>query len=172
MGTEWLSYVWPIIWRRSPDVLWTAQTKIQPSSPWFFFFFSNFFQLRHYLQKHKEWDKLCTLPSNIEHFFILTIKGTIKKVISHTYKILQEELTDNSLDMKEKWKLEIQITAWNCHAERATKLQTAVSGRNLNGKLKWGHQDLRIPQISAGGAAAWWETTHIYIPGLSVKILA
>ena len=60
----------------------------------------------------------------IEHFFILTIKGTIKKmVISNIYKMLQEELTDNSLDMKEKWELEIfQITAGNCHAERATKL--------------------------------------------------
>lgn len=65
--------------------------------------FFKYLQLRHYLQKHKEWDKMCTLPSNIEQFFILTIKGTIKKkVISHIYKILQEELTDNSLDMKEK----------------------------------------------------------------------
>lgn len=61
--------------------------------------FFKYLQLRHYLQTHQEWDKLCTPPSNIEHFFTLTIQGTItEKIISHIYKILQDNPMDNSLD--------------------------------------------------------------------------
>lgn len=59
-------------------------------------------------QKHQEWDRLCKLPSKIEHFFILVIKRTIKtKIISYMYKTLQEALQDNSIDIKEKWELEM-----------------------------------------------------------------
>lgn len=45
--------------------------------------FFKYLQLRHYLQKHEEWDKLCTSPSNIEQFFMLTIKGLLKRRSYH-----------------------------------------------------------------------------------------
>ena len=70
--------------------------------------FFRYLQIRHYLQKHQEWDKLCSLPTKIEHFFISITKGTVKtKFISHIYKILQEELKENNLDIKQKWELEM-----------------------------------------------------------------
>lgn len=59
-----------------------------------------YLQLRHYEQKHKEWDKLYATPSKIDHLFMLTMNG---KIISHIYKILQED----SLDIKEKCELEM-----------------------------------------------------------------
>lgn len=70
--------------------------------------FYRYLQIRHYLQSHQEWEKLCSLPTRIEHLFISTTEEKVKtKFISHIYKILQEELKENNLDIKEKWGLEM-----------------------------------------------------------------
>ena len=103
--------------------------------------FFKYRQLRHYLQKHKEWDKLCTLPSNIEHVFILVIKGTIKKkVISHLYRILQGELADNSLDIKEKWELEMNTIIpdvnWKLSCREGHKITNSPLWKEFEWKIK------------------------------------
>lgn len=52
-----------------------------------------YLQIRHYLQNHQERERLCSLPTKLESFFISITKGKVNsKFISHIYKILQNEL--------------------------------------------------------------------------------
>lgn len=72
--------------------------------------FYKFLQLRHYLQKHNYLKHLHEPPTNMEQFFISVMKRKIiSKYVSHAYKMLQQESTENTLNIKEKWELEMNI---------------------------------------------------------------
>ena len=104
--------------------------------------FYRYLQIRHYLHTHQEWEELCSPPSKIEHFFISAIEGTVKaKFISHLYRILQEELKENNLDIKEKWELEMNIIIsdeqWESSCEQGHRVTSSpLTGGNLDGRLK------------------------------------
>lgn len=81
------------------------QEKYEPAKD-----FYKYLQLRHYLNKHGYLNSLQASPSNIEQFFSSVIKKTINnKYISHAYKILQEDKTENTQYIKEKWELEMNV---------------------------------------------------------------
>lgn len=113
-------------------------------------------QFRNYLQTHQEWDKLSTPPSDMGHFFMLTIRGTIKKkIISHIYKILQDYPMDNSSDVKKKWELEISTIIsdekWEQPCREGHKVTNSPTRKEFKCKVKmryfrtpcsfriWGH---------------------------------
>lgn len=97
-----------------------------------------FLQLRHYLQKHKEWDNIRKTPSKLEELLMsFTEEKTKKGVISKIYKALQHESNDNNMDVKEKWELETNIIIgdekWEETFKAGHKLK-AQHGGNLSGR--------------------------------------
>ena len=103
--------------------------------------FYRYLQIRHYLYTHHEWEKLCLPPSKMEHFFILTIEKTVRaKFISHLYRILQEELKENNLDIKEKWEIEMNITIsdeqWENSCEQGHRITNSPNWREFGWKIK------------------------------------
>ena len=70
-----------------------------------------YFQIRHYLLKHKEWDKIRDLPNNLELFWIEVVEkqNLSRKRISSLYNRIRLDTSDNTLDIKGKWELEANI---------------------------------------------------------------
>lgn len=137
--------------------------------------FFRFLQLRDYLKKHKEWEKICSLPSKIEHLFISIIQGTVtKKFISYLYKALQEDLGENNLDIKEKWELEMNTVIsdkqWETSFEQGHKVTNSLSWREYGWKLrmryfrtplvssKWGN----VSPVCWRGCGSLGDHTHIF----------
>ena len=148
--------------------------------------FYRYLQIRHYLHTHQEWEELCIPPSKIEHFFISAIEGTVKaKFISHLYRILQEGLKENNLDIKEKWELEMNIIIsdeqWENSCEQGHKVTSSPNWREFGWKIKMRY--FRTPLITSkwsNTSAQCWrgcgkvgDHTHIFW-GLSnvIRILA
>lgn len=72
--------------------------------------FFKYLQLKHYFHEHKDWNTLQRPPSNMEQFFLSVLKGNITtRYISHIYKILQEEVTEDTKYIKGKLDLEINM---------------------------------------------------------------
>lgn len=71
-----------------------------------------YFQIRHYLTNHKDWDLIQNAPTNVEMHFINIIKHQLpnKKHVSHIYKNLLLDTQDNTLHIKNKWELELNVT--------------------------------------------------------------
>ena len=114
--------------------------------------FYRYLQIRHYLHTHQEWEKLCSPPSKIEKFFISTIETTVKaRFISHLYRILQEELKENNLDIKEKWELEMNIIIsdeqWENSCEQGHRVTSSPNWREFGWKIKMRY--FRTPLITS-----------------------
>ena len=114
--------------------------------------FYRYLQIRHYLHTHQEREKLCAPPSKIEHFFISAIEGTVKaKFISHLYKILQEELKENNLDIKEKWELEMNIIIsdeqWESSCEQGHRVTSSPNWKEFGWKIKMRY--FRTPLVTS-----------------------
>lgn len=103
--------------------------------------FYRYLQIRHYLQGHQEWEKLRSLPTRIEHLFIKTIEGKVKtKFTSHIYNILQEELKENTLDIKEKWGLEMNTIIldeqWEPSCSQGHRITSSPNWKEFGCKIK------------------------------------
>lgn len=114
--------------------------------------FFRYLQIRHYLHKHKEWERLSNPISKLEHFYINTIQGTTKnKFISYIYSILQEDLKNDNMDIKEKWELEMNVVIsdeqWVNSCKRGHKLTSSSNWREFGWKLKMRY--FRTPQITS-----------------------
>ena len=65
-------------------------------------------------------------------FFLLTIRETIKReIILHIYKILQEETVDNSLDIKEKLELEMNIITSDKERELFRRVEHKITNSSI-----------------------------------------
>lgn len=69
-----------------------------------------YFQIRHYVTAHKEWEILKRSPSGVEQYFIHLIekKIIVKHCISNIYKTMIDD-SENTNYIKEKWELEANI---------------------------------------------------------------
>lgn len=97
-----------------------------------------YLQMRHYLQKHKEWENIQMPPSNIENFFLSVIKGNITtKFISYIYKILQEEVITDTKDIKGKWELEMNIIINDEDWEKMFREGHRISNSPMLREFEW-----------------------------------
>lgn len=91
----------PAVWQSSPKIIWTALREMWFTKP-------RLLQVQRDTNNIVIRDGRSSSPTKIQHFFIPTTEGTVRiKFISHIYKILQEELREHNLDIKEKWELEM-----------------------------------------------------------------
>lgn len=121
--------------------------------------FFRFLQIRHYLHAHQEWETLCNPASVMEHFFISTIEGTIKtKFISHIYRILQDDLKNNNLDIKGKWELEMNVIIsdehWENSCSHGHKITSSPNWKEFGWKIKMRY--FRTPQFTSK-----WSNTSV-----------
>ena len=70
-----------------------------------------YFQIRHYITSHKDWNIIKNAPTNVETYFINIIKHQLpnKKYVSHIYRNLLLDTPDSTLYIKNKWELELNI---------------------------------------------------------------
>lgn len=95
--------------------------------------FYKYLQLRHYLQKHNEWERISKEPTKVEELFMsFTEEESKKGLISKTYKALQYESNDNNMDVKERWELEANVIITNDDWE-----ETFKSGHTLTNSPTW-----------------------------------
>jgi len=114
--------------------------------------FFRYLQIRHYLQNHLEWERLCSQPTKIERFFISIIEGKVNsKFISHIYKILQEEFKGNNLDIKEKWELEMNTIItdeqWETSFSQGHRVTSSPNWKEFGWKIKMRY--FRTPFITS-----------------------
>lgn len=101
-----------------------------------------YFQIRHYLRTHKEWDKIRKLPSNFEQFWIERAENQmqVQKIVSCLYGRIQEDLTENTLDVKNKWELEantiISDIEWERSWESWHKCLSSPTWKEFSWKLR------------------------------------
>ena len=71
-----------------------------------------YLQIRHYITKHTDWDSIKRHPINIEIHFILSFQQTVltKHQVSHMYKRLMIDTSDNTLHIKGQWEMELNTT--------------------------------------------------------------
>lgn len=103
--------------------------------------FFRFLQLCHYLPTHTDWEQLRKPPSNLENIFILAMKGVIKtNLTSHLYRWLQEMVTGNTWETKQKWELEMNICisdkTWKKACLEGQKLTSSPSLRKFEWKIR------------------------------------
>lgn len=111
--------------------------------------FYKFLQLRHYLQKHEEWEIICKLPSKLEELLMSFTKEKTKKgAISNIYKALQHDSDDSNMKVKEKWELESNIIItdeeWEETFKAGHKLTNSPSWREFDWKVKMRYFDTPI----------------------------
>ncbi len=89
--------------------------------------FYRYLQLRDYLMLHKDWSIVRQPPTSLELLLIRITeerKGT--KIVSQIYSCLQSQAEDNTLDIKEKWELEMNVVIedeeWETICERNHKI--------------------------------------------------
>ena len=70
-----------------------------------------YFQIRHYITSHKDWNTIKNAPTNVETYFINIIRHQLpnKKHVSHIYRNLLLDMPDNTFHIKNKWELELNI---------------------------------------------------------------
>ena len=101
--------------------------------------FFRFLQLRHFLERHENWDKIRN-PSELESFLIDIQRWVLpEKVISCIYQILLSMASHDSLYIKLKWEAESQqeITQeeWVVACEEAHKVTNSNSWREYQWKI-------------------------------------
>ena len=101
--------------------------------------FFRFLQLRHFLERHENWDKIRN-PSILEVFLIDIQKGTLPgKIISSLYQNLVTMATSDSLYIKAKWEVEIQQEIsqedWADACSEAHKVTNSNSWREYQWKI-------------------------------------
>lgn len=111
---------------------------------------TGFLQLRDYLLSHKEWDKLRQPPTPLESLLIkVTKEGKGRETISQIYHCLQSLTVGNTLDIKGKWELEINVTMndeeWEEIVERGHKITNNPLWKEFSQKLNLRY--FRIPFI-------------------------
>lgn len=101
--------------------------------------FYKFLQLRHYLQKHTEWENICNKPFKLEERLMSFTEETKKGVISKMYEAIQHESNDNSMDVKERWELETNIIITDEQWE-----ETFKAGHKLTNSPSWWEFDWKV----------------------------
>lgn len=99
-----------------------------------------FLQIRHYLQKNKNWESILKEPSKTEQFLIKCEGEKMKKgIISRFYRALQQDLKNKDLENKTKWEIELNIlineNEWD---------ETCLSGHKLTNSPNWREFDWKI----------------------------
>lgn len=91
-----------------------------------------YLQIRHYIMTHKEKEMICKMPNAIEEYLINILEKCFptRKDVSNIYKRLEAHTSQNTLYIKEKWELELNIIiehdVWdlcvNCHKGVSSQL--------------------------------------------------
>lgn len=70
-----------------------------------------YFQIRHYITHHRDWDIIRSPPTNIELYFINIARFHLpnRKHVSHIYQNLLNDLDEDTLYIKNQWELEMNI---------------------------------------------------------------
>ena len=77
-----------------------------------------YFQIRPFLTTHKKWDKIQNSLCNFEQYWIKAVENQnhTSKIISSLYNRIRLDLTDVTLNVRNKWELEantiIQDEEW------------------------------------------------------------
>ena len=101
--------------------------------------FYRYLQLRHYLQRHSEWDKIQN-PSRLELFLMDIQKfGPFIKLISTLYQTFLEMVPNDSVYIKAKWEAETQQDIseeeWEGACTEAHKVTNSNSWREYQWKV-------------------------------------
>lgn len=112
--------------------------------------FYSYLQLRDYLSSHVEYNALKQQPSPLEHFLVKCIEENSKKMVSNIYKHLRTHFSENSLDIKKKWELEINVTEddeWKLVCEQGHRVTHSPVWKEFNWKLKMRY--FKIPSVTS-----------------------
>lgn len=114
--------------------------------------FYKYLQLRHYLQKHSESEKIFKEPTKVEELLMsLTEEEPKKGLISKIYKALQYESNDNNMDVKERWELEANVIItddeWEESFRSGHKLTNSPTWREFDWKVKMRY--FNTPSVTA-----------------------
>lgn len=122
--------------------------------------FYKYLQIRDYLTKHKEWNYMRKNPNHVEEFLMKT-PGNTEKIISKIYKALQVESEDNSLDIKEKWEQESNISIeeeqWEESFRIGHSLFSSVAWREFEwkGKIQYFNVPTKTYKYSQNSDKCW-----------------
>ncbi len=110
--------------------------------------FYRYLQIRSYLFKHPDWNRIKKSDSPIEQYLTkIQIGKHIGRPISNVYRILSAMKQENTLHFKQKWeavlKIEIREEVWDNIASEMHK----VTNVNLWRKFQWKivHRFFRTP---------------------------
>ena len=69
-----------------------------------------YLKIRHYVTKNTDWEYIEKEPTNMESYFIHLVEhcSSTKKQISHMYKKLRIDMSDNTLHNTQQWELELK----------------------------------------------------------------
>uniref|UniRef100_A0A087YQ60 Reverse transcriptase zinc-binding domain-containing protein n=1 Tax=Poecilia formosa TaxID=48698 RepID=A0A087YQ60_POEFO len=101
-----------------------------------------FFQIRHYLQKHKEIDKVKESPTDFEKYWIEVVENQkdLQKIVSALYQRIRMEQEETTLDVKNKWELElnrvIEDTEWEKAWDSWHKCLNSPNWREFSWKIR------------------------------------
>lgn len=113
--------------------------------------FFRYLQLRNFLTKHKEWDKVLE-PTPIEGFLIKLQTGNKdKKVIYHFYQIFLDMNLNNTLQIKGRWETEMNTDIPQDIWEEICTKAHLVTNSNIWREFKWKviTRFFRTPEIVA-----------------------
>lgn len=114
--------------------------------------FYRYLQLRNYLITHKEWNMLKQPPTPIEEFLITNMKEkNTRKIVSELYKCLQTHWSLDSLHIKDRWELEMNVIIedeeWREVCESGHKLTNCPIWKEFNWKIKMRY--FKTPSITS-----------------------
>uniref|UniRef100_A0A3P8TVH1 Reverse transcriptase domain-containing protein n=1 Tax=Amphiprion percula TaxID=161767 RepID=A0A3P8TVH1_AMPPE len=103
--------------------------------------FYRYLQLRNYLITHKEWNTLKQPPTPIEDLLIRNMKEkNTRKIVSELYKCLQTHWSGDSLHIKERWELEMNVIIkdeeWQEVCDSGHKITNSPMWKEFNWKIK------------------------------------
>lgn len=99
-----------------------------------------FLQIRHYITKHTDWDSLKREPTDVEQYFIHISQQVIstRHQVSHIYKSLMKDISDNTLHIKNEWEMElntiIEDETWEDIFGLVIQGLKVQCGKNLTGR--------------------------------------
>ncbi|KAJ0059923.1 hypothetical protein NL108_015598 [Boleophthalmus pectinirostris] len=129
-----------------------------------------FFQIRHYIEKHKEYDNIRQQQTTFEQYWIDVAEGKkcMKKIISTLYKNIRLAQDESTLDVKNKWELELNVVVsdmeWENAWEEWQKCLSSQNWREYSWKLRM--RFFKTPIITATynrdiSALCWRKCGHI-----------